>query len=140
MPFESKWYVENRVSAVRDWGELTLEEMRESNKIFLDHIRNGKPPVHLIVDTRAITKMPGSFIPMLKEIEVFRHEPNMGWTIMVTNSSVLHFFGVLSSNMLKMPLRAVSSYQEANEVLKRVDPTLADVLPEKWETESIQPS
>jgi hypothetical protein len=77
---------------------------------------------------------------MLKEIEVFRHEPNMGWTIMVTNSSVLHFFGVLASNMLKMPLRAVTSYQEANEVLKRVDPTLTDVLPEKWEAESIQSS
>ena len=135
MPFESKWYVEGRVSTVRDWGDLTLEEMRESNRVFLEHIRTGTKPVHLLVDTRAINKLPGSFIPMLKEIEAFRHEPNMGWTVMITNSPVLKFFGVLSSNMLKMPFHAVSSYEEANTLLKQVDPTVADLLPEKWETE-----
>jgi len=133
MPFEVKWYIEGRVSSTRDWGEFTIEEMRESNVISLEHIRNGTPPVHLLIDTRAIGKLPGSFVPMLKEIEAFRHEPNMGWTIMVTNSSLLHFFGVLSSNLIKQPFSAVSSYEEANALLKKVDPTLADLLPEKWE-------
>ena len=134
MPFEVKWYVEGRVSIGRDWGDLTIEEMRASNEMTLQHVRAGTPPVHLLIDTREIGKLPGSFVPMLKEIEAFRHEPHMGWTIMVTNNSLLHFFGVLSSNLIKMPFRAVTTYEEANTLLKKVDPTLADVLPEKWET------
>ena len=137
MPFEVKWYVEGRVSTARDWGEFTLEEMKASNVLSLEHIRGGKAPVHLLIDTRAINTLPTSFIPMLKEIEVFRQEPNMGWTVMVTNSSLLQFFGVLSSNQLKMPFRAVGNYEEANALLKRVDPTLADLLPEKWLVEPI---
>ena len=133
MPSEVKWYVENRVSITRDWGDLTLEDMRESNAVALENIRQGTPPVHLLLDTRAVGKLPGSFVPMLKEIESFRHEKNMGWTIMVTHSSLLHFFGVLSANLIKMPFSAVSSFEEANTLLKKVDPTLADRLPEKWE-------
>jgi len=133
MPYEVKWYVEGRVSTARDWGDLTIEEMQASNALLLEHIRSGTPPVHLLLDTRAISKLPGSFVPMLKEIESFRHEKNMGWTIMVTNSSLLHFFGVLSSNLIKMPFSAVSTYEEANATLKKVDPTLATLLPEKWE-------
>ena len=137
MPSETKWYVEGRVSSVRDWGDLTVEEMRETNRVFLEHIRGGTPPVHLLIDTRAIGKLPGSFITMLKEIEAFRHEANMGWTLMVTNNSLLHFFGTLSSNLLKMPFKAVSSYEEVNAVLKRVDPSLEGLLPEKWDAASI---
>jgi|1185.fasta_scaffold96253_1 hypothetical protein len=133
MPSEVKWYVEGRVSATRDWGDLSLEEMRASNMIALEHIRTGTPPVHLLIDTSAVGKLPGSFVPMLKEIEHFRHEKNMGWTVMVTNSSLLHFFGVLSSNLIKMPFSAVTTYEEANTLLKKVDPTLTDLLPEKWE-------
>ena len=137
MPFEVKWYLEGRVSAVRDWGAFTIEEMQESNVISLEHIRSGTPPVHLLIDTRAVDKLPRSFRPMLNEIESFRHEPNMGWTIMITDSSLLHFFGVLSSNLIKMPFRAVSSYAEANAVLERVDPSLAGLLPENWVTEPV---
>ncbi len=128
MPFESKWYIENRVSLVRDLGEITLDEMHASNQIFLEHIRAGKPPVHLLIDTRDVTKMPGSFVPMLKEIEAFRQEPNMGWTIMVTNNSLMRFFGTLSSNLIKMPFHAVKTYEEANQVLAKVDPSLVNAL------------
>ncbi len=130
MPFEVTWYVEGRVSLGRDWGDHTLEEMQASNRISLEHIRSGKPPVHLMFDTLEVTSLPKSYLPMLREIESFRHEPNMGWTIMITHSSVLHFFGVLSSNLIKQPFTAVKSYEEANAVLRRVDPTLAGLLPE----------
>jgi hypothetical protein len=133
MPFEVKWVVEGRVSCTHNWGDLTIDEMRQSNVLSLEHIRTGTPPVHLLIDTRAIGKLPGSFIPMLKEIESFRHEKNMGWTIMVTNSSLLHFFGVLSANLIKQPFSAVSTYEAANTLLKKVDPSLAGLLPEKWE-------
>ena len=138
MAFEVKCYVEGRVSMARDWGEFTLDELKASNVISLEHIRGGTPPVHLLLDTRAINKLPRSFLPMLKEIEAFRHEPNMGWTIMVTNSSLLHFFGVLSSNLIKQPFSAVGTFEEANTLLKRVDPTLATLLPEKWEAPSAE--
>lgn len=131
MPFEVTWYVAGRVSLGRDWGDHTLEEMQASNRISLEHIRSGTPPVHLLFDTLAVTSLPKSYLPMLREIESFRHEPNMGWTVMITNSSVLHFFGVLSSNLIKQPFIAVKSYEEAHAVLRRVDPTLAALLPEK---------
>ena len=134
MPFEVKWYVERRVATVYNWGELTVAEVRATNQELLALVRVGTAPVHLVVDTLAVTKLPGSFVPMLREIEVFRHEPKMGWSIMVTNSSVLHFFGMLSSNLTKSSYRAFRNYQEVNDLLKQVDPTLVDLLPETWKT------
>ena len=133
MPFAVKWYVEGRVATVYNWGELTVDEIRETNVQLLALVRSGTPPVHLVVDTREVVKLPNSFVPMLREIEVFRHEPGMGWSIMVTHSSVLHFFGMLSSNLTRSSYRAVRDYQEVNEVLRQVDPTLVDLLPEYWE-------
>ena len=94
------------------------------------HWKTGTPPVHLMFDTLGVTKLPRSYIPMLREVEMFRHEPNMGWTVMITHSSVLNLFGVLSSNLIKMPFTAVKSYEEANAFLLRIDPTLAGLLPE----------
>lgn len=138
MPYEVKWYVEGRVSYARDWGEHTLEEMQATNRVFLEHIRAGMPPVHLLIDTRAITRLPRSFIPMLQEMNNFRHEKNMGWTVMITHSSLLHLFGVLSSNLIRMPFRAVNDYAEANHWLVHVDPTLAGLLPENWEVASTE--
>jgi hypothetical protein len=129
MPFEVTWYVEGRVSLARDWGAHTLEEMQASNRISLEHIRGGQRPVHLLFDTLGVTSLPKSYLPMLREIELFRHEPNMGWTVMITHSSVLHFFGVLSSNLIKQPFAAVKNYEEAHAVLQRVDPTLVGYLP-----------
>jgi hypothetical protein len=58
----------------------------------------------------------------------------MGWSIMVTESSVLHFFGMLSANLTKTTYRAVRNYQDVNDVLRQADPTLIGLLPETWET------
>ena len=101
-------------------------------------VRSGTPPVHLVVDTLDVTKLPSSFVPMLREIEIFRHEPHMGWSIMVTNSSVLHFFGMLSANLNRSSYRALRNYQEVNELLAKVDSTLVDLLPASWETKPNQ--
>lgn len=133
MPFEVKWYVEGRVATVFNWGELTLDDIKATNAQLLEMVRVGTAPVHLLVDTRVVEKLPRSFVPMLREIEVFRHEPNMGWSIMVTESQLLHFFGMLSANLVKSTYRAVRTYQEVNELLRQVDPALSDQLPEKWE-------
>ena len=134
MPFEVKWYVAGRVATVYNWGELTVDEVRATNVEILALVRSGTPPVHLVVDTRDVAKLPGSFVPMLREIEVFRQEPNMGWSIMVTHSSVLHFFGMLSANLTKSTYRAVRNYQDVNDVLSHADATLIDLLPATWET------
>ncbi len=133
MPFETKWYVPERIVTAYNWGVLTLEEMRATNVELLAMIRTGKAPVHLLIDTRDVTKMPSSFIPMLKEIEPFRNEANTGWSVMVTNSSLMHFFGLLSSNLVKSPYGAVKTYEEANALLERIDPSLQGLLPQNWE-------
>jgi len=140
MPFETKWYVEGRVATAYNWGELTLEQLRATSAELLTLVRSGTAPVHLVVDTRDVTKMPSSFLPMLKEIEPFRHEPKTGWSIMLTNNSLLHFFGLLGSNLVKSPYRAVRTYEEVNEVLERVDLTLKGLLPQSWDVKPpIQP-
>lgn len=133
MPFETKWYVPERIVTAYNWGVLTLDEMRATNVEMLAMIRSGTAPVHLLVDTRDVTKMPSSFIPMLKEIEPFRNETKTGWSVMVTNSSLMHFFGLLSSNLVKSPYGAVHNYEEANALLERVDPSLKGLLPQNWE-------
>ena len=131
MPFEVKWYVEGRITMARYYGDHTFEEMQESNTLSIENIRAGTAPVHLLLHSLDVTSLPRSYLPMLKEIERFRHEPKMGWTVNVTHSGLLHLLGVLSSNLLKSPFAAVNTMEEAHALLRKVDPTLADLLPQK---------
>jgi hypothetical protein len=136
MGYAVKWYVPGRVTVAHYWGDHTFEEMQASNSLSIENIRAGTAPVHLLLYSLDVKTMPRSFLPMMKEVERFRHEPNMGWTINVTHSGLLHLFGVLNSNVLKSPFAAVNTIEEANALLRKVDPTLADLLPEKWDASS----
>jgi hypothetical protein len=129
MPYEVSWYVENRVVLNRIWGEYDLEQMRAGNEVILAWMHPAAAPVHLLVDVREIGHFPRNFRPMLQEIERFRNEANMGWGIMLTTNSLLHFFGVLASNVTRSSFRAASNYEEVNVILGRVDPVLAPLLP-----------
>lgn len=131
MPYEVSWYVENRVVLNRIWGEYNLDEMRAGNDVILAWMREAAAPVHLLVDVRELQHFPRNFRPMLQEIERFRTEPKMGWGVMLTTNSLLHFFGVLASNVTRSSFRAATSYEEANAILGRVDPKLAPLLPVK---------
>jgi hypothetical protein len=135
MPYNVSWYVENRVVLNRVWGEYTLEEMRTGNEIILPWMNASSMPVHLVVDVREIGHFPRNFRPMLQEIERFRSVANMGWGVMLTNNSLLHFFGVLAANVTRSSFRAASSYEEVNAILGRVDPALASLLPTNGGTE-----
>lgn len=133
MPYAVKWYVPGRVTLAHYWGDHTFEEMQESNTLSIENIRAGKAPVHLLLHSLDVHSLPRSYLPMLKEIERFRHEPNMGWTINITHSGLLHFFGVMSSNVLKSPFAAVNTVEEAHALLRKVDPSVADLLPANWD-------
>jgi hypothetical protein len=129
MPYEIRWYVENRVVLNRIWGEYSLDEMRAGNEVILAWMRAAPTRVHLLVDVREIGHFPNNFRPMLQEIERFRNEPKMGWGVMLTTNKLLHFFGVLASNVTRGSFRAATNYQEANAILSRVDPAVAPLLP-----------
>ncbi len=132
MPCVVRWYVKGRVSVARSWSEFTLDEMRTANRTFLTHIRSGQPPVHLLMDMREISKLPGSFVPMLKEIEIFRYEPNLGTTLILTSGALMPYFATLSSRLTQMPFVAAVDYFDANAKLIEADPSLDGLLPEDW--------
>ncbi len=136
MPYIVRWYVEGRVLVAHGWSEFTLDEMRMVNQTFLDHIRSGKPPVHLLMDMREISKLPGSFITMLKEIEIFRAEPNLGMTIILTSGALMPYFASLSARLTQIPFASVENYLDANAKLIEVDSSLDGLLPEQWHAEA----
>ena len=71
MPFEVKWYVEGRVSSARDWGDLTLEEMRQSNVISLEHIRTGTPPFTSCSTPARSANFPAASCRCSKRLRIF---------------------------------------------------------------------
>lgn len=129
MPSTVEWYVSNRVILNVVSGAYTVEQIRQDSQDILNLMRSGSPPVHLIVDARELTNFPSIFRPLLVEIEKFRNESSMGWSIMLTHNPVLNFFGALASNMTKQPFRSVKTFDEVNEVLGRVDQSVKLLLP-----------
>ncbi len=135
MPYEVKWYVENRVAITLNWGELTATEMEATNHELRVLLDNSTEPLHLIVDTRPVSRIPQGFDRMIRAMRVVQAKPTFQVAIMVTPSPLLRFFGILVSNLTQARYSTASDFVGANETLLRADSTLQGQLPnpDDWE-------
>src|SRR5262249_22059413 len=128
MPYENGWYFDDRVAFQRIYGNVTIEDLQQNLQSTLLLIDAGTPPVHVISDLREIAKFPMD-VNKLKDIFQLPQRPNMGWTLIITNNALLRFFTSIVVQIAHTNYKIVTSYEEALDLLRRVDPTLADILP-----------
>jgi hypothetical protein len=130
MPYQTSWYLNQRVVMTRVSGEYRLEELQDCIRTALELIRQGQAPVHHIVDLREISNYPGTVREFIQEIRVVNAEPRLGWTIMLTNNQLARFFGAIASKVGNQPFSAVPDLSAANKTLLKIEPGLAHLLSE----------
>jgi hypothetical protein len=130
MPYENGWYVGNRIAFQRIYGNVTIEDLQQNLQSTLVLIDTGTPPVHVISDLREIVKFPMN-VNQLKEVFQLPERPNMGWTVIITNNALLRFFTSIIVQIARTNYKIVTSYEDAVDLLRRIDPTLGELLPIK---------
>ncbi|MBZ0290094.1 MAG: hypothetical protein K8I30_20890 [Anaerolineae bacterium] len=129
MPAETIWYQENRVVLVQVQRELTLADMAAVDQKIVEYVRQGsreRPLVHLIVDMRAMNKMPVNLAQVRNTLTHLK-EPALGWSVMVGMSPVMRFVASTVIQMAGARFRIVSTFEEAVAFLVSQDESIADL-------------
>jgi hypothetical protein len=83
MPYKTDWYIHKQVIYCEVWGEQTLEELRESNQIILNHLdQSDGRLIHIIVRDNKLEKIPVSIMQLQKVLTYSKH-PQLGWVAMI---------------------------------------------------------
>ncbi len=128
LEYKLAWLVENRVIHLQISGAYTLATVQELVPAVKALVDAGTAPVHVVWDMTGITKMPKNIREPINEMSVLRYHPKGGWITMITNSVMLRFAGQIATVFLGANYRAVGTFEEAIETLRRVDQTIADEL------------
>ena len=132
MSAETTWYIENRVILVRVQGESTFHDIADVDAEIIVRIRQGvkvTPLVHLILDMRAMTKIPVNLVEMRKALTHLK-EPALGWTVVAGMSPVIRFVAGMMTQMAGVRFRMFPTFEEAVSFLVSQDESLADLKTE----------
>src|SRR5687767_14970843 len=78
MPISTFWLLEQRIIGVRDYGDITLTELRQTNADVIAMLDAGSAPVHLLLDLTALRKFP-TLISASANTMSFLHHPALGY-------------------------------------------------------------
>lgn len=119
MPHSTRWLVHKRVVLTRVTGTFTAEELKE----LLFHLRimtrDGRPPVHHIIDTRFVdsTEFGASTLKALSA----RRCTNTGVVIMLLKDKGQVFMASIAAQFFGVKMRAANDFREAMLYLKTYD-------------------
>lgn len=129
MAAKTTWYQENRVVLVTVQGELTLDDMARVDAEVIECIRQGSavtPLVHLLVDMRAMNKMPINLAQVQRTLTHLK-EPALGWSVMIGMSPVMRFIASTVIQMAGARFRIVPTFEEGVAFLISQDETIIDI-------------
>lgn len=126
MPFNTFWIYEPRVTCGHFYGQISIEEIYEANAVAIERIRMGTPPVHVIVNTLEIEKIPTS-LRAVQELIAYTREPNLGWIIYVSNNRLISFFNSVVSQLSTAKFLTVDTVEEALSTLQKLDSSLPEL-------------
>jgi hypothetical protein len=125
MSFDICWLIEKRVAYMRMYDNIEIEEIKQMSEAFRTYRDEGTAPVHVIVDTRNMKKMPMSF-DKIKDASEGR-EQTKGWTVILTNSSVTRFVATLVTATISLQYRFMDTPEAALTYLSQLSPELQEL-------------
>lgn len=135
MPFETDWYLKNRVILTRITGEMDTNEIRALNDRAVGMIDNAElsdsatPLVHHLINIEEMTGFPRKINEVSNSVTFA--SPQMGWLIIVGKvNPIIRFFGGVITQVSKIRFRVIETMPEALEFLQEVDPSLKGRLVE----------
>ena len=135
MPYRLSWLVEKRVTYLEYLGELTPDELAESeaaNTVYLaeavPELGKGLPLVHIVVDTSKATKMPTN-IGQLRKIIHTNTDERIGWIVTITPNPIFRFLTSVIVQLVGQRMRQCETIAEAIAFLQDIDETLPVISP-----------
>ena len=127
MPYQTGWYVENRIILTRYTGFIQVEDIRGQIDETRRLIDQGTPLVHSIIDLSQIDKWPPlNVVNEFRSMDIESVRERMGWSIIVANNMVLKFGSSLFAPIFNLRQRIFSTVDEALTFLHENDSTLPD--------------
>lgn len=123
MSVDLSWYLENRVIQIVNHGDISDQDMLDSDQPIIDYMNQSQAPlVHLIVDNSK-----ASYTPSVKTVTQakFPKHPQCGWIILVGPANTLmRFANAVVTNLFKTRNRMFDTFDEALDFLNEMDSTL----------------
>lgn len=125
MTYEIGWMDghEGRIIHERLIGEITYDDLKamiaEANRM----MDGGQKPIHLMVDSTAVTKHMMSLSELRNSVPRSEHE-NLGWTVMVSNSLLMGTMTQVVTRLMRLEFRTFQSIDAAMNFLREQDATL----------------
>ena len=125
MPTETEWYLEDRVFISRAVGDITMEELVSMDRVLETYIKQGKAPVHWILDTRKIGK-PYLNLGLARKTFAILRSDEFGWAIVCVAQSnrLMSFLATTVGQILGVRYRLVQNLEEAEVFLQERDSSL----------------
>ena len=125
MPYQTGWYVENRIIVTTYTGNIAIEDIRGQIDETRRLIEQGTPLIHSIIDLSQIEKWPPlNVVNEFRSMDIEALRERMGWSIIVANNVVLKFGSALFAPIFNLRQRIFSNLDESLAFLQENDSTL----------------
>ncbi len=125
MPYQTGWYVENRVILTRYTGIIRVEDIQGQIEETRVMIEQGTPLIHSIIDLSQIEKWPAlNVVNEFRSTDIEQVRERIGWSVIVANNIVLKFGSALFAPIFNLRQRIFSTLDEALAFLSENDASL----------------
>lgn len=131
MPYRMTWIVPKHVLLTTFSGLVTQEELQQFIIDIRNQLHQGTPPLYHISNSLAMEKVGMSLKALTGLVKSVRLFATLELQIDINHRGGINtFFAALAPQMVGIDARTVTSLDDAIALLKKVNPTLADMT---WE-------
>lgn len=125
MPFEARWWVENRLVWGRFWGEISLEVVNAASSQLFEMSNRSPYIVYLVVDVRDVKSIPS--LSSLTRLEHYKAS-NQVWTVLVVTNRTFAFIASVALQYTGNRLRLVNDEAGALAFIHEQEPNTPELL------------
>jgi hypothetical protein len=123
MPYEIRWQQDKRIIYGRIYGDSTLEDADHWSREIVDYLETGIEPVHLVIDTTTVKKIPTNITALKGSMKYLNH-PKLGWNVVIGGPVMVHTFAQIIARITHIQYKTARDLGSALEFLRAEDATL----------------
>jgi hypothetical protein len=125
MPVEVSWLHPERITFIRLYGVVSLNEIKDLVDEVQDRLNNAEAPIHFITDISGIGRYEIG-LSQLRSLFAPLHRSS-GWTVIYGSNKIIRFFASVLFQLYRGKLYFVDTYDEALAYILQVDPSCKDI-------------
>lgn len=120
MPVEVKWHQEGHIIYNRFYGDVSFDDLQESNRLCNQMVVDAPTKIHMIVEITEMDSFPTQLSQFGDVIKMLSSTPNIGATMIVGANRIARFVTNVVSQLARLEFRMVDTMAEAEAILNRV--------------------